>query len=851
MTRDRPHNFRNFNVKCLAKKAVFLLVLIIILMVVCCGLTPALKVASDAASGWVKGKRKAAGPDLQLHLGKLIKHTFVLSKKAFVIFSSFFDKIDIMYQRAVDCLPSGGINSIYDTVSPVYSTSNNFLNIFCQYVEFLQICEMPSKGEEMLKDDRIMKRETEGKTVFLCNVEAKCIMESDSLSGITRHITVSHKKVLKTDPKKRPLADMSSTPVPGNPGKERKMEDSSVSGGNDSNESADKTTISEINRVASTLEETVNWNGTDCLETPDRPFSQVSQIVNSTQIGQRNLNDMSMDIGDDTYVPEVPSPDRGLRYIPNDLDRLRLFEATKFFNGEGSFNILTQGIVEEPSPLETEADLRKNHPYLYVEENVDGNKDVMFCSMCSGEEPIHANYGAHLLENHLDMITYMPGLWKDNFGPTCRTAVIDGNTSKRDLYYMVMELRENVDQYEKYFLEAEDCLKGRKTAVSEMDKKISKLQVSLENLKVETEEGAGMKQIDEKAALNAAIQDKEFRIRELENEKISSQAAISKERKQHLSQLQKAAASKRESKAEASKIALNAEKSLKEAEAMKSEYNALKSQLSAAEYKLQSYGMKLTQLDVQVRHITDEKNSSLQLYEEAKQTISKLLEDKDSSATMTAQVASPVTPQFVQNSEGLFIFPRNNEMDGGNTTATKANSKSGTPKNAKERCMYNDRKNGCSKENCEYSHPDSICDDYLNKKCEKPRFTCVAGHHNKTKRDGILNNKKKSEKKSEKKTDKKKSKNSNSNASQPIPKTEDNSQDTVAVGICPNWTMGACINGLQGQLRCRAGAHVPHLQGTAYQNNRQQEFLMNGPGVRAAPPAPSFFPAQQPGIHRY
>ena len=162
----------------------------------------------------------------------------------------------------------------------------------------------------------------------------------------------------------------------------------------------------------------------------------------------------------------------------------------------------------------------------------------------------------------------------------------------------------------------------------------------------------------------------------------------------------------------------------------------------------------------------------------------------------------------------------------------KSKNKSSNNK-SKERCMYNDRKQGCDKEGCEYQHPEQICDDYLNKKCEKPRFTCVKGHHNKSKRDSLLSAKKKSEKKTEKKN-------------QDKVKNNETEGDTVAVGICPNWALGACPNGLSGQPRCRAGAHVPHLQGSSFQGFRQNEYLAGGPVAMAAPPGPAFYHVQQP-----
>ena len=836
--------------KCLLKSLVTVVVVLSVAMVVLCGLTPALKIAADAARGWGKREDGPACPDLRLNLSKLIQHSFFVSKKLFVILNSFYDHLIILYCRAVDSVPSGGLNcAISNTVTPVCSAS---IYQILYALEYLQIVKMPNKGEELMKEGKVLKRVMDnGKSNYICNMEAACVQESDTLAGITRHVTCSHIKTeakpkLGADSKKRTLSEMASPAHPGTPGKERKLEEDSE------DISADMTTISEIERIGATLEETLFTNEEGEMDTPTRPFSQTNDlIVNSTQVPQFNMN-MEVDLGDATYVPEVPSPDKTFRKTsePSEVEYLKLFEASKYFYGEGSPS-LTQGMVEEPSPEESEANLRLNHPFLYEEDNLESGAAVMICSVCGSDAPIHSHYGSHIME-HLDIFDYMPGLWK-NGGPSCRTAPINAQTTKRELSYMVHELRQEVDKYETYFLDAEDCRSGRKTAATEMDKKIQRLNTSIEKLRSESTQATHERHTDEKSSLQSAITDLQHRVQELEVEKISMQASMTKERKSHLSQLQRAAEAKKASKAAANSIAQNAEKQIEEAESLKAEYNALRAKCSTAEFKLQSYGLKMTQMEVQVNQANEEKNQAGLLYEEAKNTIAQMLEGKAGEANQQVNQQQG----WQQNAEGLFVFPKLDEFDGTSSEKgkrggknTNSSSQTGAPKDQIERCMYHDRPKGCNNDSCEYAHPDNICPDYLNRKCEKPRFSCTQGHHNKKKRDE-MNSKKNSEKKkgkpgSGKNNQSKSGTGQNKQKSGASNTKEDAQSNTVAVGICPNWIMGMCLASVPGQQRCRAGAHVPSMQGRGA--IRVAENLTNGPGVRAAPAVPSFTPSYPPGM---
>ena len=148
---------RYFNVKCLLKTAITIMVLVTVLSVVLCGLTPALKVAADAASGWGKSGRSPALPDLQLRLAKLMKHTFVISNKVFSFCNLSANHLYIFCTRAVDSAPRGRfLSSVNNTVMPVYSTSiTQMFNV----LEFLQIspnpASMPKKGEDLLKEEKV------------------------------------------------------------------------------------------------------------------------------------------------------------------------------------------------------------------------------------------------------------------------------------------------------------------------------------------------------------------------------------------------------------------------------------------------------------------------------------------------------------------------------------------------------------------------------------------------------------------------------------------------------------------------------------------------------------------------
>ena len=804
-----------------------------------CALAPTLSFAAVLKSTQLR-KGAPVTPDLSPNSGKLLCKILNIATNSFNHCANNLNKLSILsveaYNLCVIIVPRGGKIMFDMFTNIVRPAAAEYVKAAICMTEYLQISMVPvNKGEELVKDGSVLKREKAGKASFVCNMEVTCTFESDTLPGMSRHVTCTH---LGRRENKRSIAELASQPTPGNPGQKIRMD--AEKSKNESSDSNNETTVSQLARIAHETLNDTEWSQGDIADTPGRPFTQTN-MVNSTALQDDKLENMMETDNDATFAPFVPSPDKAFREIPSDDQMLTVLEETRHFIGEGSMSA-TQGFVEEETPVEGETNPRLNHPFIYDSGNLEG-ETVWVCSVCGEGAELPEPAGRHLAE-HLDLISYCPGLWKDR-NPTCLTAVVDTHTTKRDMYFMIEELRAFLAKYETYYKEAEDCKEGRKTAALLLQEQIASLKEKLLALHPGPKQEDGAEN-DEKEVLLSTVTDLQDKVNELERAKESITLERNNERKKNLDNLKKAAAAKQAAVMSARTVSIKSASAIKEAEDLKSEAEELKQKLSATEFKLQNCSKTIKTLEKNVKEVTKEKESAEKLYEDAKGTLEEMLENQSEDLEVD------VKPTWELNEAGQYLLPRVEEIDGKgkkNKIKPGAGSKPGsnqslpaklkTPKHLLERCMYHDRPDGCNDDDCKYAHPDHVCPDYLKKECELPRWTCLKGNHNKRQRSNILYaEKKKTEKNSKKENSQqvKKAKPGSSAAAQ-----AGSGRDLVAVNPCPNWVMGACLGGLAGQPRCYAGAHIPELKGTGAVRveNMPKELFPDGPAENLATAGPA------------
>ena len=668
-----------------------------------------------------------------------------------------------------------------------------------------------AKGSDLLREGRVLERDVGGKSAYTCNMEPDCTSESETLAGITRHVTGSHLRPKKTLPEKRKVPESEVKNV-GGPTQRSKL-----------NEDPNETTVSELARVGDTLDETT-WSGVH-MDTPTRPFSQSNLLANSTQVKKfDNSMEIDFDDGNKTLVPEVPSPNKAFRIEPSEEEMDRLFRESRYFYGEGSIN-LSQGVVEEPSAEDDAANLRKNHPYLYEDVNLESNSTNVMCSLCGDATPNLDEPGLHI-KQHLEIVGYMPGLWKEGL-PTCLTATVDSYTSRREMSSMVTELREWVNRYEIYYKESEDRNTGRKTAAKLLEERVQQLKDSLKAAEDRREEN------DEMATLLTSVADLQSRINELETEQINTAAQREKEQKHYLSRLQRAA----EQTKAAKQLAANADNSKTEADSISATNKELSKNLSTAEFKLKTFGTKISELKKSLAEAVEKRETAENLYAEAKKTIEEYVFDDDKPA----KPENTETKKWKQDKDGNYIFTRSSVLDGPSSRRASTNSVPKKRTKEMERCLYRDRKGGCKEEECSYLHLDNVCPDFMEKNCEKQGYSCTAGNHNRNDRFKLQAKESKAAAKAAKQEKKK------GNEKKPQSSLPDNK---VAVPLCKNWHMGACLAGIKGEMRCYAGAHIPEMKGKGAMRNDSDEDLTEGPQERLATAGPKFKPSQHPARGR-
>ena len=661
-----------------------------------------------------------------------------------------------------------------------------------------------TRGNDLITDGKALtKTNPDGKTMYLCNVEPACCFDSDSLSGLARHVTVSH----KTKSQKRPLA----APGPGKPGKNARGEEEEVD--------------ESLLRLTADLNETeFDSPVLGAVATPARPFALSGPIANSTQAETMDYGQIVDNTA--TIVPEICSPDKDFRRIPTQDEMVRVFEASTYFYGEGSVD-LTQGMVEEPAPEDDpdKPDLRRNHPYLYEDGNLDGATNPRICSVCQIAVP--SNYGLHILE-HANLISYMPGYWKERL-PTCMTATLDSNTTRREMSHMISELRDFVTKYEIYFQESEDRNNGRKTSITLLLERIG-------NLKEKIAQELGKPEEDDKATLLTTIADLEGAVAKLELEKTSLMAEKQKERQHYLSQLQQASQAKLEAKKSATSITNAANKSLKESEAVRIELSELKRKVETAETKLVHYAKKHSELEKANKESLEQRAQFENLYEQVKHQYEYLLQG-DPNAEDIAEPEQYDQEPKIERVNGQYVVPFDEEIDGkiGNNMSTakgKNGNNGGTRRNLEERCMYNDQAKGCQDDECPYAHPTVLCKHFLkdDNSCKKPRFTCLFSHSKQLRHETRMGSKQ-------------------SNKQKPAGKTGGKAgkggDNTVKVSDCKNWVMGTCYSAKPGQQRCFSGMHAPDRKGQGEQEEESGNF-QQGAGKNKSDRGPGFTRSQFP-----
>ena len=744
--------------------------------IVVLGFTPLLKVATDAVN------RKAAegtGPDLRLRPLNLIRNLAKCVKNCCDFNFSFFSTTVVHIGNAVaESVPRGRLI--------VGNFDHQVWSLLChQLVEksVLIIQEIFQKnmtrGEDLLKEGKILTSTTqEGKPIYLCNVEAACCFDSASLPGMAKHVTASH----KTKSMKRPL----TAPGPGKPGKNQRNDEGEL------DESILRITA-DMNETEFDSQDLGNGN----IDTPVKPFALTGPSANSTQADAMDYGQLHDQT--ETFVPEICSPDKDFRRVPTEDEKIKLFENSTYFYGDGSVD-LTQGMVEEPAPEDDldRPDLRRNHPYLYEDGNLESNCSPRICSVCQISVP--SNYGLHILE-HIGLISYMPGYWKDNL-PTCMTATLDQNTTRREMSHMISELRDFVTKYEIYFHESEDRNNGRKTSIHLLMERICSLKQKITQDLEKPEQ-------DDKATLLTTIADLEGAVAKLELEKTSLLAEKQKERQHYLSQLQLSSQAKLEAKKSATSITNAANKSLKECEAAKVELSELKRKVEIAETKLVHYAKKHTELEKANQENLRQRNAVEQLYEQVKHQYEYLLQgdpNAEPEVDTEQEEEAEEAPQF-ERVNGEYVVPYDENIDGkmGNNMSTAKKTKggansAGSRRNLEERCMYNDQAKGCQDEECPYAHPTVLCRNFLkdDNSCKKPRFTCLFSHSKQLRHETRMGSKQNSRQKP---------------TGKPVGKSGKSADGTVKVSDCKNWIMGSCLSAKPGQQRCFSGMHAPDRKG--------------------------------------
>ena len=753
--------------------------------IVVLGFTPLLKVATDL----INGKTGVCpGPDLRLRPLKLIRKLIKKFLNCNFDLYSFFNVVELFGTMVAESAPRGGnfVGNYVHQVSSLLCHQEVKPHLLTRKESFQNTM---TRGDELLKDGKALSKTTaDGNKLYLCNVEAACCFDSDSLSGLARHVTVAHSK---SKSQKRPL----TAPGPGKPGKNPRGED---------------VLDESLLRVTADMNET-DFESQDFgnVETPAKPFALSGPSANSTQACPMDYGQMVDSSA--TIVPEIVSPDKEFRRVPTEEENIKLFENSTYFYGDGSVD-LTQGMVEEPAPEDDpdRQDLRRNHPYLYEDGSLESQENPRICSVCQISVP--SNYGLHILE-HVNMISYMPGYWKDRY-PTCLTATLDQNTTRREMSHMIAELRDFMAKYEIYFQESEDRNNGRKTSIQLLMERISSLKQKITQELEKPEE-------DDKATLLTTIADLEGAVAKLELEKTSLQAEKQRERQHYLSKLQLASQAKLDAKKSATSITNAANKSLKESEAVKLELTELKRKVETAETKLVHYAKKHTELEKANEENLRQRVAVEELYEQVKHQYEWLLQGDPNAEPEDSAEQVESEPQL-ERINGEYIVPYDEEIDGkvGNNMSTAKKTKNGANKNGnrnlEERCMYNDQAKGCQDEECPYAHPTVLCKHFLkdDKSCKKPRFTCLFSHSKQLRHETRMGSKQNSKQKP---------------AGKPARAPGKSDDNTVKVTDCRNWVMGNCLSAKPGQQRCYNGMHAPDRKGQGLQDENFQQGAGNKP----------------------